>query len=52
MRPPGPGFARAREPIHLNGLPCLVTRREDVPARLWKMQPRYGLRFPVRVACH
>ncbi|CAI9563589.1 unnamed protein product [Staurois parvus] len=53
-----PLFAWAREPIHLNGLPCLVTRREEVPALFWKTQPALEprfplrLRFPVRAACH
>ncbi|CAI9583567.1 unnamed protein product, partial [Staurois parvus] len=46
MRPCGLRFARAREPIHLNGLPCPVGK--EVPALLWKTQPRFPvrLRFP------
>ncbi|CAI9575434.1 unnamed protein product [Staurois parvus] len=48
MRPCEPRFARAREPIHLNGLPCPVTCREEVPALL-KMQPTHEPRFPVRM---
>ncbi|CAI9537781.1 unnamed protein product [Staurois parvus] len=50
-------FVRAREPIHLNGLQCPVTRREEVPAFLKtqpEREPRFPvwLCFPVRVACH
>ncbi|CAI9593905.1 unnamed protein product, partial [Staurois parvus] len=34
--------------------PVPVTRREEVPALLLKMQPRFPvrLRFPVQEACH
>ncbi|CAI9577177.1 unnamed protein product [Staurois parvus] len=58
MRPCAPRFLWAQEPIHLNGLPCPRTHREEVPALLWKPQPAQEprfpvqLQFPVRAACH
>ncbi|CAI9552818.1 unnamed protein product [Staurois parvus] len=58
MRPCMLRFAWAQEPIHLNGLPCPGTHREDIPALLWKSQPAREPRFPVRLrflvwaACH
>ncbi|CAI9615414.1 unnamed protein product, partial [Staurois parvus] len=43
MQPCEPRFARAREPINLNGLLCPVTRREEVPALLLKTKPHGNL---------
>ncbi|CAI9548640.1 unnamed protein product [Staurois parvus] len=48
MRPCGPRFVHAREPIHLNGLLCPMTCREEVPALLLKTQPAQEPQFPVR----
>lgn len=47
VRPCGPWFKEAWEPIHLNGLPCPATRRKEAPALFWKSQSARVL-FPVR----